>query len=77
MLICLSFLTSATKSIYGLSQFKSNHSGKSSLKIDGAKGLKLSLNLIFKLSSFCIFSDLGSAKIDLPPKALGPNSILP
>ena len=52
------------------------HSDKSD-KIAGAKGLKLSLNFIFKFNSFCIFSDLGSANIDLPPNALGPNSILP
>ena len=43
----------------------------------GAKGLKLSLYLTLRFKFFCILSDLGSAKIDLPPKALGPNSILP
>ena len=47
------------------------------IQFEGAKGLKLSLNLIFKFKFFCIFSDLGSAIIDLPPNALGPNSILP
>ena len=44
---------------------------------EGANGLKLSLNFTFKFRFFCIFSDLGSAIIDLAPKALGPNSILP
>ena len=39
--------------------------------------VKLSLYFTFKLRFFCILSDLGSPKIDLPPKALGPNSILP
>ena len=52
-------------------------SEKSSSRIDGAKGLKLSLNFTFKLRFFCIVSERGSAKIDLDPKALGPNSILP
>ena len=44
---------------------------------EGAKGLKLSLYFTFKFKFFCIVSDLGSPKIDLPPNALGPNSILP
>ena len=57
--------------------FTSNHSVKSSLRIEGANGLKLSLYFTFKFKFFCILSDLGSPKIDLPPKALGPNSILP
>ena len=56
---------------------KSKYSFEQLSKTEGANGLKLSLNFIFKFNSFCIFSDLGSAKIDLPPKALGPNSILP
>ena len=63
--------------MYGLSIFISNQLDKSSLKIEGANGLKLSLYLTFKFKFFCILLDLGSPKIDLPPKALGPNSILP
>ena len=54
-----------------------NQSDKSSLRIEGAKGLKLSLNFILRFKFFCIEGDLGSAKIDLFPNALGPNSILP
>ena len=42
-----------------------------SLKTEGAKGLKLSLYLTFKFKIFCILSEVGSPKIDLPPKALG------
>ena len=49
----------------------------SSLKTAGANGLKLSLYLTFKFKFFCISDDLGSPNIDLAPKALGPNSILP
>ena len=51
--------------------------GNTTIKTDGANGLKLSRYLTFKFKFFCISSDLGSPKIDLPPKALGPNSILP
>ena len=58
-------------------EFVLNHFPNSSAKIEGAKGLKLSLYFTFKFKFFCILSDLGSPKIDLPPKALGPNSILP
>ena len=57
--------------------FKSNQSETSSLKTDGANGLKLSLYLTFKFNVFCILDDLASPIIDLHPKALGPNSILP
>ena len=54
-----------------------DHLDKSSSNIEGANGRKLSRYLTFKFNLFCIFDDLGSAKIDLPPNALGPNSILP
>ena len=47
------------------------------LKIDGAKGLKLSLNLIFKFKFLCISLGRGSAIIDLAPSALGPYSDRP
>ena len=49
----------------------------SDLPRDGAKGLKLSLYFTLRFKFFCIVEDLGSPNIDLPPKALGPNSILP
>ena len=55
----------------------SKYSETFSFKTEGANGLKLSLNLTFKLSVFCMFSDLGSAIIDLLPKDRGPNSALP
>ena len=45
-------------------------------KIEGAKGLNFSLCLIFKLIEFFILTFLGSAKKDLAPSALGPNSSL-
>ena len=47
------------------------------LKTAGAKGLKLSLNFIFLFKISFIFGFLGSARIDLFPKALGPHSHLP
>ena len=63
--------------MYGEVVLISNQSFISSAKIDGAKGLKLSLYFTLRFKFFCIFGDLGSPRIDLPPKALGPNSILP
>jgi len=42
--------------------------------MDGAKGLKISLNFIFLLIMSLIFFPLGSAKIDLFPRALAPHS---
>ena len=44
-------------------------------KTAGANGLVTSLTLRFKISF--IFAGYGEVKIDLLPKALGPNSILP
>ena len=49
----------------------------SSDKIEGAKGLKPSRNLIFRFNLFCISGFLASPKILLLPRARGPNSILP
>ena len=45
--------------------------------IDGAKGLKDSLNLIFLLIMSLMFFSLGSAIIDLFPRDLAPHSNLP
>ena len=47
---------------------------------DGSKvqvSYKLEFSRDDKNQLFCIVGDLGSPKIDLLPKALGPNSILP
>ena len=63
--------------MYGLSTPISNHSARSSFKIDGANGRKLSLYLTFRFKFFCISDDLASPKIDLLPNALGPNSARP
>ena len=73
----LSFCTSATRSIYGLSASCSNHSPTSSLRTLGANGRKLSRYFTLRLSCFCITGERGSAIILLPPKALGPNSMRP
>ena len=48
-----------------------------SIKIDGAKGRNDSLYFIFKFSVFCILGERGSPRIDLLPKARGPNSMRP
>ena len=74
---CLSFFTSATKSMYGLSESCSNQSLTYSLRTLGANGRKLSRYFTLRLSCFCMFGERGSAIILLAPRALGPNSILP
>ena len=45
--------------------------------MEGAKGRKLSRNLIFRFIVFCMLDDLASPIIVLDPNALGPNSIRP
>ena len=49
----------------------------SDLNTIGANGLKGSLSLIFKFKSRLIFGFKALATIDLFPRALGPNSLLP
>ena len=66
-----------TFSINGTSSFTSKNSVTCSFNIDGAKGRKLSLRLIFELrSSFASFLR-GSASMERPPRARGPNSARP
>ena len=73
----ISFLIGKTFSINGTLSFTSKYSSTYSASIDGAKGLKLSLRLIFSLSKSFASVLLGSTKIERLPSALGPNSALP
>src|ERR1700688_260586 len=68
----LSGLTSATSSIYGLSEARSNHSETSSRSTAGANGLKLSRYLTFRLRFFCISGERGSPRIERAPSERGP-----
>src|SRR3954454_5090589 len=56
----LSWRTSATSSIYGLSELSSNQSATSSRSTAGAKGRKLSRYLTFRLRFFCIPGERGA-----------------
>src|SRR5215213_5599597 len=71
------FLTSATNSMYGLSEVSSNHSATSSRSTAGANGRKLSRYLTFRLRIFCMSGDRGSPRIERAPRERGPNSIRP
>ena len=69
--------TSATSSMYGLSESSSNHFATSSASTEGAKGRNDSRYLTFRLSVFCIDGERASPRIERPPSARGPNSMRP
>lgn len=61
----------------GLSLGKSKYSAARSARIEGAKGRKLSRNLIFRFTRCQLSAFLASARMARFQRDLGPNSILP